>query len=111
MAEFSSFAHAFPTSHMLCTPYHLSSYFGPVDTRVDLFIHQSTNHHVIASDHIESMRLLRRGLIVVLRPDNALDGVFEHEVRDLIAAEECAGESATVDCNDEDLFCVKAGCS
>lgn len=51
------------------------------------------------------MRLLSRRLLVLLWPDDALDGVFEHEVGDLVAADERAGEGAAVDGYDEDFFC------
>jgi len=37
------------------------------------------------------MRLLRRRLIIILGPDYALDGVFEHEIGDLVAGDEGAG--------------------
>lgn len=54
------------------------------------------------------MARLGAGLRVVVRPDDALDGVAEDEVGDLVAGEEVAGESAAVDGYDEDTLCLKS---
>lgn len=95
---------------MLRTPNHLPPHLRPINTRIQLLIHQPTNHHIIPPHQIQAMRLLSRRLLVLLRSNDALDGVFEHEVRHLVAADERAGEGAAVDGYDEDFFCGGGGC-
>ena len=82
---------------MFRAPHHLPPHFRPIDTRVQLLIHQSTHHHIVSSHDIESMWLFDGGFFVVRRSNYALDGVFEYEVRHLVAAEEGSGEGSAVD--------------
>lgn len=79
------------SSNMFRTPNHLPPHLRPINTRIQLLIHQPTNHHIIPSHQIQPMRLLRRRLIIILGPDYALEGVFEHEIGDLVAGDEGAG--------------------
>lgn len=80
-----------PQSHMLCTPNNLPPNLRPINTPIQLLIHQPTNHDIIAPHKVQPVRLFRRRLFVVLGPDDALDGIFEHEIGDLIAGDEGAG--------------------
>lgn len=47
---------------------------------------------------------LRAGFLVVGGPDDALDGLREDQVGELVAGEEEAGEGAAVGGEDEDFF-------
>lgn len=51
------------------------------------------------------MRNLCAGFFVVCRSNDALDGIGEDEVCDLIASLELTCERAAIDCKDKDLFC------
>lgn len=92
-------------SDMLGTAHYLPSNFGPVYTRVQLLIDQSAYYHIVTSNKIQAVRLFGRRLLIVLWPYDSLDSIFENKVRNLIAADECAGERATVHCYDQDLLC------
>jgi len=50
------------------------------------------------------MRLLHTRFIILCRPYHSFDRVLEHEIRDLVARYEVAGESTAVNCDDADLF-------
>lgn len=76
---------------MLSTPNNLPSNLRPINAPIQLFIHQSTDHNVVPSHQIQAMWLLHRRLFIILRPDDSLDSIFEHQIRDLIAADESAG--------------------
>ena len=43
-------------------------------------------------------------LRIVCGPNDALDGIAEYDIRDLIMGKECANQCATVDCDDEHSF-------
>lgn len=91
---------------MLRTSYHLAPHLSPINTPIQFFIHKPTDNNIIASHKIQPrVWLLSALLLIVLRSDNALDGVFQDEIRDLVAADEGTGECAAVDCENEDLFC------
>lgn len=94
-------------SHMFSAPNDLPAHLRPIDTSIQLLIHQPTNYHIVTPDHIHAMRLLDRRLLVVLWSDHTLDCIFKHKVGDLIAAEESAGKRAAVDCEDQDFFCAR----
>lgn len=94
---------------MLRTSNRLPLHLRPIDTRIQLFIDQPTNHDIIASYQVYSVRLFSRRVFIVRRSDNALNGVLENEIRNVIAADERAGECASVDGYDQDFFCERAG--
>lgn len=94
-----------PSSHMLRAPNHLAPHLRPINTVIQLLVHQPADNHIVPSDHVQAMCLLDRSLLVVLRPDNPLDRVLQHEIRDLIAGDQGAGEGASVDGQDDDFFC------
>ena len=48
---------------------------------------------------------LRTRFGVVCRADDALDGVVQNNVGDLVAGQECADKGSPVDSDDKDLFC------
>ncbi|KAG9768458.1 hypothetical protein KCU88_g7187, partial [Aureobasidium melanogenum] len=83
----------------------LSSDFFPIDAVVQLFIHQSHNSDIVTSYKVQAMADLRAGFWVIGGTDDALDGVVQDDVGDLVAGEEGADECATVNCDDEHLFC------
>jgi len=62
-------------SDMLRTSDHISSDLTPINTRIQLLIHQPANHHIVSSDQIQSVRLLGRRLVVALLADDAFDCV------------------------------------
>jgi len=83
--------------------------FGPVDARVQLLVHQPHEHNVVASDQIQPMARLGAWFRVVRRPDDALDGVAQDQVGDLVAGEEVAGEGSAVDGDYKNTLCVRCG--
>lgn len=92
---------------MLRTPNNLAPNLRPINTLVQLLIHQPTDNNIIAPHQVQAMRLLGGRLVVALLADDTLDGVGEDEVGDLVARHEGAGEGAAVDGEDEDFFCVE----
>jgi hypothetical protein len=48
---------------------------------------------------------LRTGFGVVCRTDDALNGVVQNNVGDLVAGQECSDKCSPVDSDDKDLFC------
>lgn len=94
------------SSHMLCTADDLTSYLCPINTAIKLLIYQTANNHIIASHQIQAgMWLLCRRLFIIWWPNDAFNRVFQHKIRDLIAANERAGECAAVNGNDENFLC------
>lgn len=91
-------------SNMLRTANDLAPNLRPINTLVQLLIHQPTDNNIIAPHQVQAMRLLGGRLVVALLADDTLDGVGEDEVGDLVARHEGAGEGAAVDGEDEDPF-------
>ena len=60
---------------MLRAPDHISPYFAPINARVQLFVHQPTNHDIVSPHQVQAVRLLCGRLVVALFADDALDGV------------------------------------
>lgn len=89
---------------MLRPPHQRPPHLHPIDTRIQLLIHQPTHRHVLPSYQVQPVFDLRAGFLVVGGPDDALDGVREDEVGELVAGEEEAGEGAAVGGEDEDFF-------
>lgn len=63
------------SSDMLRAPNYISSYFAPIDARVQLFVYQPTHHDIVSSHQVKAVRLLCGWLVVALFADDALDGV------------------------------------
>ena len=74
-----------PRSHVLRCSNDFSSDFVPVNAIVQLFVHKSYYCDVVASHEVQAMADLRAWFWVVCRPDNALNGVIQDNVGDLIA--------------------------
>ena len=98
------------SSNMLGTTNHFAPYLCPINATVQFFVHQTTNNNVVASYHIQAgMWLLRRRLLVILRAYNALDRVFQYEIRNLVTAYKRASERPAVNGNNEDFLCEDGG--
>ena len=91
-------------SRILRPSHHLSSHLAPVDIIINPLVHLAANHHIIAPDQVQPMFDLRARLRVVWCADNALDGVQQNKVRQLIGREKRAHERSAVHGQDEDLF-------
>lgn len=73
------------TSHVFCRPYNVAPHLRPVNARVQLLLHQSHQHNVVSANEVKPVAGLGAGLWVVGRANDALDGVAEDEVGDLVA--------------------------
>jgi hypothetical protein len=62
-------------SDMLRASDHISSDLAPINTRVQLLIHQPADHHVVSPHQVQAMRLFGRRLVVALLADDAFDRV------------------------------------
>lgn len=69
------------------TPAHL----GPFNLAIQFLIQQPTDGNVLPPNQVQAMTDLGAGFGVILRADDALDGLAEHEVGELIAGKENAG--------------------
>lgn len=85
-------------------PDHVPPHTRPIDLSVHLLIDQPHDRDIVPPHQVQPVLHLAAGLLVVGGPDDALDGVGEHEVGQLVAGEEGAEESAAVGGEEEDLF-------
>ena len=92
-------------SLMLHTTDHIPPHFRPINRRIQFLIQQAAYSHILPSHQVQSMRHFFAVFRVVLWANDALDGVLKHEIGDLIAREEGAGQGSTVCSQDEDFFC------
>ena len=70
---------------MLYSPNDIASDFGPVDCTFHLFIQKTAYYHIFASYQVEPMRNFFTVFWIIMRADDAFDGVFEDEICQLIA--------------------------
>jgi hypothetical protein len=63
------------SSNVFRTSNHISPDLTPINTRIQLLIHQPANHHIVASHQVQSVRLLGRRLVVALLANDAFDRV------------------------------------
>lgn len=91
---------------MLRRPNDFASDFFPIDTLVQLFIHEPNDCYIITSHEVEAMTNLRAGFGVVGGPDNAFDSVVQNNIGDLIAGEESSHKSSSIDCYDQNFLCI-----
>ena len=89
---------------MLYSPNNIAPDFGPVDFTVHLFIQKTTYHHIFASYQVEPMGDFFTVFRIIMRSDDAFDGVFEDEVCQLGAGKKRAGQSSAVCCEDQDFL-------
>ena len=76
---------------MLYSSNNIAPDLGPVDFAVHLFIQKTTYYHIFASYQVEPMRDFFTVFQIIMRSDDAFDGVFEDEIRQLVAGKKCAG--------------------
>jgi hypothetical protein len=88
--------YTFSSSHMLRASDHIASDLAPVDTAVELFVHEPTNCDVVASHEVQTMVHLRAWLRIVCWSDDSFDRVIEDDVGDLIAREEGPDQCSAV---------------
>lgn len=81
---------------MLHPSHHRAPHERPVDLGIQLLVHQAAHRHVLAADQVQAVADLGAGLVVVVRPDDALDRLTQHQVRGLVAREQRAEQGAPV---------------
>jgi hypothetical protein len=62
-------------SNMFRAPNHIPPHLTPINTRIQLLVHQPAHHHIVSPHQVQAVRLLGRGLVVALLADDALDCV------------------------------------
>ena len=85
---------------------HGTSDFLPFYLFIDLFVHQSTKHDVIASDHVQSMFGHWTWHWIVSRTDDAFFGVVKDEIGIFVCGHKDSSDGATID-RDDDNFLYK----
>lgn len=85
-------------------PNDLAPNLLPIDTVVQLLIHEADYCDIVTPDKIQAMANLRTGLRVLCRPDDPLDGLVEDNVGDLVTGQKCADQRPSIDCDDQDFL-------
>lgn len=70
-----SASHSLSDSDMLHTPNNIATNLDPIDTRVQIFIHEPTNCYIFSSYNIQAVSNLGAGLGVVVWAYDALDSL------------------------------------
>ena len=76
---------------MLYSPDYIAPDFGPVDFTIHLFIQKTAYYHILASYQVEPMWDFFAVFRIIMGSDDAFDGVFKDEIRQLVAGKKCAG--------------------
>lgn len=77
-------------SCMLHAPNHIAPHLRPINTRIQLLIHQPTNSNILPSYKIKPVANLGARFRIIMRPYYALDCLAQDKVRQLIAGKESA---------------------
>lgn len=93
------------SSDVLGAPDNLSPDLGPINACIHFLIDQAANDDIVPSDHVKAVGGLGTRLRVVSGTDNALDGVLEDQIGDLVARQQGPRQCAAVDGDDQDFLC------
>lgn len=74
-------------SDVLGSANDFSSDLRPVYTRIHFLVNEPCHDHIVASYHVQSMRLFDALLRIIWRPDDAFDCVLQNDVCELVARE------------------------
>ena len=83
-------------SHMFHPANNIPSNLGPINTCVQFLVDKPTNSDILPSYEIQPVADLCARFFVIRRSYDALHGLREDEVGDLITGKESAGEGSTV---------------
>ena len=89
---------------MLHTPNHIAPNLCPINTRIQLLIHQPTDSYVLPSYEVKPMANLGTWFRIIVRPYYALDGLAQNEVGQLVAGKESTGQGSAVCGKDKDFL-------
>ena len=78
-------------SQMLNPPNNIPPDLCPVNLLIQLLVHEPAHHDILSPYQVHPMLDLGAWLFIVCRSDDALDGLGEDDVGQLIAGEEIAG--------------------
>ena len=83
---------------------HIPSNLGPINAGIKLLINKPTDGDILPSYEIQPVADLGARFFVIRRSYDALNGLREDEVGDLIAGKESAREGSTVGGKDQYFF-------
>ena len=83
---------------------HIPSDLGPINAGIKFLVDKPTDGDILPSYQIQPVADLCARFLIIRRSYDALNGLREDEVGDLVTGKESASESSTVGGEDQYLF-------
>ena len=88
-------------SYVFDAAHHIPPNLGPIDARIKLLVHKSTDSDVFPPYKVQTVADFSAHVLIVRRSDYTLDGLGENKIGELIAGEKCTSQGSTIRGKDE----------